>query len=192
MPPAFPRLLLVLALLFSGPLMAQGTAPSAGPTGPTGPAVSTNPKERIEIERLLRAGQTVEATQRLDRALGADPRNAELRFLKAVMLAEAGRSNDAAEIYTRLTQEYPELPEPYNNLAVLQAAQGRLDEAREALETALRNDPGYAVAQENLGDIYVRLAARAYERAGSRSPQAQRKLQLARQLVSPPAAAPRS
>jgi Flp pilus assembly protein TadD len=186
MPLAFARLLLVLALVFSGPLMAQGTASS------TGPASSTNTKERIEIERLLRAGQTVEATQRLERALGTDPRNAELRFLKAVMLAEAGRGNEAAEIYTRLTQEYPELPEPYNNLAVLQAAQGRLDEAREALETALRNDPGYAVAQENLGDIYVRLAARAYERAGSRSPQAQRKLQLARQLVSPTTAAPRS
>lgn len=173
MPLAFPRLLLVLALVFAGPLMAQGTRSN----------------ERLEIERLQRAGQTVESMQRLDKALTADPRNAELRFLKAVLLAEAGKGAEAAEIYTRLTQEFPELPEPYNNLAVLQAAQGRLDEAREALETALRNDPGYAVAQENLGDIYVRLAARAYERAGTANPQVQRKLQLARQLVSPPAAA---
>jgi Flp pilus assembly protein TadD len=170
---AFRRSLLVLAVVFAGPLMAQGTRSN----------------ERLDIERLQRAGQTVEATQRLDKALAADPRNAELRFLKAVMLAEAGNGAAAAEIYTRLTQEFPELPEPYNNLAVLQAAQGRLDEAREALETALRNDPGYAVAQENLGDVYVRLAARAYERAGDRNPQVQRKLQLARQLMSPPAAA---
>lgn len=181
MPLPLRRLLLVLALLCAGPLMAQGAG---------GPAAASGSAARNEVERLQRAGQSAEAMQRLDKALAEDPRDAELRFLKAVMLAEAGRANEAAEIYTRLTQEFPELPEPWNNLAVLQAAQGRLDEARDALEAALRNDPGYAVAQENLGDIYVRLAARAYERAGSTSPQAQRKLQLARQLVNatPPAA----
>lgn len=186
MPLLLRRLPLVLALLCAGPLMAQAAgSPGAAASAPNSSAV------RNEVERLQRAGQTAEAMQRLDKALADDPRDAELRFLKAVMLAESGRANEAAEIYVRLTQEFPELPEPWNNLAVLQAAQGRLDEARDALEAALRNDPGYAVAQENLGDIYVRLAARAYERAGGASAQAQRKLQLARQLVNatPPATA---
>jgi len=139
--------------------------------------------ELQDIERLHRGGQAEQALQRLERALSSDPRHPELRFLKGVLLAEAGRNAEAAEIYLRLTQEYPELPEPYNNLAVLYAAEGQLDKARDALETALRNDPRYTTAHENLGDVYLRLAVRAYERAGQSTPQLQRKLQLARQWL---------
>lgn len=144
--------------------------------------------ERVEIERLHQSGQTAVALERVERALQAEPRDASLRFLKAVMLADSGRPAEAAEIYTRLTQEFPELPEPFNNLAVLHAAEGRLDEARQALEIALRNDPAYATAHENLGDIHVRLAARAYERAGERGEALQRKLQQVRQLIAAPTA----
>lgn len=86
-----------------------------------------------------------------------------------------------------MTEDFPELPEPYNNLAVLHAASGQIDRARELLETALRHDPSYFTAHENLGDIYVRLALRAYERAaaGARAePNLQRKLRLARELAA--------
>jgi tetratricopeptide (TPR) repeat protein len=64
-----------------------------------------------------------------------------------------------------LNEEYPELAEPYNNLAVLYAGQGDYDKARAALQAAVRSNPAYATAYENLGDVYLRLAARAYERA---------------------------
>ncbi|MEW5835466.1 MAG: tetratricopeptide repeat protein [Pseudomonadota bacterium] len=138
-----------------------------------------------EIQRAFRNGDAVAALQRLDREIEAAPRDPQLRFLKGVLLAESGRSAEAADIYLRLTQEFPELPEPHNNLAVLYAADGRLDEARAALETALRNDPGYATAHENLGDVYARLALRSYERAGTLGAELQRKLQLTRQLVLP-------
>jgi len=141
--------------------------------------------ERSEIDRMVRAGDTAGAMQKIDATLAGDPRNAPLRFMKAVLLAEIGRRKEAVELYLRLTQEYPELPEPYNNLAVLYAADGELDHAREALETALRNDPAYATARENLGDIYVQLAARAYQAVPSRNPELQRKLQAARQLLRP-------
>jgi Flp pilus assembly protein TadD len=137
-----------------------------------------------QIEQAYRAGERDQALQRLDRAIEAQPRDAQLRFLKAVLLAEQGSTAQASEIYLRLTQEYPELPEPYNNLAVLYAAQGQFDKARDALETALRNDPGYATAHENLGDVYVRLALQSYERAGTAGTELQRKLQLARQLAA--------
>jgi Flp pilus assembly protein TadD len=137
-----------------------------------------------EIERLYRAGQAAEAMQRLERAITDQPRDAQLRFLKGVLLAESGKRAEAVEVYLRLTQEFPDLAEPFNNLAVLYAADGELDKARESLETALRNDPGYATAQENLGDVYVQLAIRSYERTGSRSPAVQRKLQLAKQLAA--------
>jgi len=87
------------------------------------------------------------------------------------------------------------LPEPYNNLAVLLAAQGRIDRARDLLETALRHDPSYAVAHENLGDVFLRLAQREYERAvsaGRTDEGLQRKLKAARDLnsVTRPAAKP--
>jgi tetratricopeptide (TPR) repeat protein len=67
--------------------------------------------------------------------------------------------------FTLLTQDYPELPEPYNNLAVLYAGPGQYDKARVTLEMAIRTNPNYATAHENLGDIYVRLASQAYNKA---------------------------
>jgi Flp pilus assembly protein TadD len=139
--------------------------------------------ERNEIERLFHAGDTAAALQRADRAIAAAPRDAQLRFLKAVMLGELNRRAEAEAMYLGLTQDFPELPEPYNNLAVLYAANGELGKAREALELALRNDPSYATAHENLGDVYVRLAVQSYERARGTGADLQRKLQLARQLL---------
>lgn len=91
--------------------------------------------------------------------------DARLLFLEARALARQGEFARAAEIYQDMTVRFPELPEPWNNLAVLYAAQGRLDEARRALETALLNDPGYAEAKANLGDVHLMLAARAHREA---------------------------
>jgi tetratricopeptide (TPR) repeat protein len=110
-----------------------------------------------------------------------------MRFLRAVVLSESKRTAEAIDALTRMTEDFPELPEPYNNLAVLQAAQGQVDRARELLETALRHDPTYLTAHENLGDIHVRLALRAYERAapgGRADATLQRKLRLTRDLAN--------
>jgi Flp pilus assembly protein TadD len=85
--------------------------------------------------------------------------------LKGVMLADAGQRDAAAEVYQQLVTERPELPEPYNNLAVLYAAQGDFEHARAQLELALRASPGYAVAYQNLGDVYLQLARQAYQQA---------------------------
>ena len=122
---------------------------------------------RSAIERQFREGQTAQAMQRIERAVAARPDDAGLRFLHSVLLAESGRSAEAAVALERLIQDFPEIPEPYNNLAALHAAQGRLDSSRELLEAALRADPGYLVAHRNLGDVFVRLALRAYESAAA-------------------------
>src|SRR2546425_9737176 len=68
-------------------------------------------------------------------------------------------------IFTKLTQDYPELPEPYNNLAVIYASQGQYEKARAALEQSIRTHPSYATAYENLGDVYAKLASQAYDKA---------------------------
>jgi Flp pilus assembly protein TadD len=138
------------------------------------------------IERLFRAGDTAQAVERAQRAIAAKPREPEMRFLLGVMLAELRRESEATEIFVKLTEEFPDLPEPYNNLAVLRAAEGRIDQARELLEAALLHDPSYPAARENLGDVFVRLALRAYERAsqsGRGDSNLERKLRLTRELL---------
>jgi Flp pilus assembly protein TadD len=146
-----------------------------------------------EVEKLFRGGDTTVAMQRADKAIAERPRDASMRFLRAVMLTELQRTTEAIDALNKLIEDFPDLPEPYNNLAVLLAAQGRIDSARELLETALRHDPGYAVAHENLGDVFLRLALRSFERAstGRSDESLQRKLRLTRELAGPrPSARP--
>jgi len=118
-----------------------------------------------EITQLLKAGKPAEALAKADQRLAATPRDPQLRFLRGVAQADAGKQNDAIVTFTKLTEEYPELPEPYNNLAVIYASQNQLDKSRAALEMAIRTNPSYATAHENLGDIYAKLASQAYNKA---------------------------
>ena len=141
-----------------------------------------------EITQLLKAGKPTEALAKADQRLAASPRDPQLRFLRGVAQADAGKQNDAIVTFTKLTEEYPELPEPYNNLAVLYANQNQLDKARTALEMAIRTNPSYATAHENLGDIYAKLASQAYNKAlqldAANATSVKPKLALIRELFS--------
>lgn len=117
-----------------------------------------------EVTQLIRTGQLTAAMDRADRHLAAQPRDPQMRFLKGVIQTETGQTAEALDSFTRLTQDYPDLPEPYNNLAALHASQGRLDQARESLEMAVRLNPNDATAQENLGDVHASLARQAYRK----------------------------
>lgn len=118
-----------------------------------------------DVAQLLRAGQHAAALAKADAYLGKNPRDAQMRFLKGVILTEQNKPNEAIEIFTKLTKDYPSLPEPYNNLAVLYAAAGEYDKARAALDKAIRTNPTYATAYENLGDVHAKLASQAYDKA---------------------------
>ena len=118
-----------------------------------------------DIIQLLKTGKAAEALVKADQRLAATPRDPQLRFLRGVAQADSGKQGEAITTFTKLTEEYPELPEPYNNLAVLYANQNQLDKARTALEMAIRTNPSYATAHENLGDIYAKLAGQAYNKA---------------------------
>lgn len=146
--------------------------------------------ELQDIEKLHRAGEVQQALQKADEAIAAQPRDARLRFLKGVMLAEQKRNAEAIEVFTALTHDYPELSDPYNNLAVLYAADGQLQKALTALQAALRNDPAHRAARENLGDVYLALAVQAWAaaQAGSKGDDAglKRKLKLAHEMQTPP------
>ena len=118
-----------------------------------------------EVAALMRNGRNLDALPRIEQFLQTRPRDAQMRFFKGMIQRESGNPLAALATFTELTQDYPELPEPYNNLAVIYASQNELDKARAALEIALRNNPAYAIAHENLGDILTRMALQAYRRA---------------------------
>ena len=111
-------------------------------------------------------GQLKAALQQVDAELAKRPDDPQFQFFRGVILGAENRNDQAIIIFRNLTVRYPELPEPYNNLAVLYAREGRYDEARQALEMAVRANPDYATALENLGDVDALLAAQAYRKAG--------------------------
>jgi tetratricopeptide (TPR) repeat protein len=118
-----------------------------------------------DANQLFRQGQFDRAMDRVNGYLAQRPKDARGRFLKGLILTEQNKPTEAIKVFTDLSQDFPELPEPYNNLAVLYASQGAYDKARNSLEMAIRTHPSYATAHENLGDIYAKMASQAYDKA---------------------------
>jgi len=141
-----------------------------------------------DATQALRKGQNSVALEKINAYLSGNPKDAQGRFLKGLILTELGRNPDAIKVFSELTEDYPELPEPYNNLAVLYAAQADYERAKQSLEMAIRTHPSYATAHENLGDIYAKLASQAYDKAmqlDKSNVSAQTKLALIQDLFSP-------
>ncbi|MCU0804183.1 MAG: tetratricopeptide repeat protein [Burkholderiales bacterium] len=170
---------LTLAALAACVLIAAGKPVAAQDAKPGATLVK-------EASALLREGDLAGALERADKAVAANPRDPDARFVRGVVLAELKRTTEAVTAFTLLTQDYPEMAEPYNNLAVIYAAQGEYERARYALEQALRANPAYATAYENLGDVYVALAMQAYQRSlglDARNNPVKAKLAVAREIA---------
>ncbi|AZN35933.1 L,D-transpeptidase Cds6 family protein [Iodobacter ciconiae] len=144
-----------------------------------------------DIQQLLKSKQLPQALDRADKYLAKSPKEPSIRFLRGIILTEMGRTEEGIKAFTQLSADNPQLPEPYNNLAVLYAQQNQLDKARAALLMAIQTNPSYATAHENLGDLYARLASQAYDKAlqleGS-NPAVQGKLKMVGSLFGTPAA----
>ena len=150
-----------------------------------GPAEDTK-----EAARLYQQGKPDQALLKVNGALAQQPKDAQGRFLKGLIFTEQKKTAEAIQIFTGLTEDYPELPEPYNNLAVLYASQGNYDKAKAALELAIHTHPSYSTAYENLGDIYAQLARRSYDKVlqlDKTNTSAQSKLAMVKDLFNPPA-----
>jgi len=118
-----------------------------------------------DVEKLIKARKYQDAVTQINADLKKTPRNVQLRFVKARLQIEMRQFDQAKKTLIEITQQFPELPEPYNNLAAIAANQGQWIEARDYLELALKLRPSYAIASANLGEIYIRLGAQAYEDA---------------------------
>ena len=141
--------------------------------------------ELKDISKMAESGQQAAALERINTYLAANPKDAQAMFMKGIILAESGKREEAIKAFIDLTEKYPNLPEPYNNLAVLHADAGQYDKAKKALETAIKTHPSYATAHENLGDIYARMASEAYDKAlqlDGGNTRAQSKLSLIKDL----------
>lgn len=128
---------------------------------------STTPKNAVPVQvgKLLKEKKYKEALVEIDAEIKKNPRNVQLHFIRARTLVSLGQLEQARLEFVSITEKYPELPEPYNNLAVLYASAGKLEAARENLEMALKLAPNDAVAMQNLADVYTRLAAGHYKKA---------------------------
>lgn len=143
------------------------------------------------VQALLARGEVRAALALSEQALKQPNPGARLRFLRGVALLELQQDAEALAVFTALSQDYPQLPEPFNNIGAIQARSGHWDLARQALETALRNDPSHRMARENLGDVHLQLAILAWrgaQPAGSADPGLARKIRFATALAaqSPP------
>ena len=179
-----PFFLVAAALGFGGIAYAQPVPP------PVVGDISVDPNDATpleEVRKLIAAGRTKQALAFADEHLVKNPRNAQMRFVRGVILSDMNDTAAARSVFEQLTEDFPELPEPYNNLAVLYAADGQLDRARGALELALLARPDYATAHENMGDVYLQMAADAYQRAATLQPTnraVSSKLALTREMVT--------
>jgi tetratricopeptide (TPR) repeat protein len=190
LPRAVPLILAVVTGMFSALVAAQ--APPPPPASATAGAAQRPPglsPELAEASQKIHDGEYVAALAKIDVVLATDAKNPQARFLKGVVQTDQKETDAAIATFQGLTEDYPELPEPYNNLAVIYAQQGQYEKARRALELALQTRPDYAVAHENLGDVYTRLASVEYDQAftlDKTNKSAQTKLALVRELFAVP------
>ena len=118
-----------------------------------------------EIKLLLKNGEYVLAETLTNKSIEENLNDPELLFYKGIIETNMGKNNQAIDTFRNLTDRFPELPEPYNNLAVLYAEKGQFSLAKEILEQAIKTNPSYLTAHINLGDIFTKMASESYNKA---------------------------
>jgi tetratricopeptide (TPR) repeat protein len=139
-----------------------------------------------DVHRLVIAEEWSKAQVQAEGHLKSRPTDPQMRLLLSRIQDGQGQTAMAMETLQALTQSYPELPEPHNNLAALLVRQNRHAEALVQLQDAIRARPDYATALENMGDVYIALAIEAYQNASKAmptEPRAARKRLAADQLL---------
>lgn len=142
-----------------------------------------------QIQRLIQQGNFEEALAMVEERLSKNPAEIQILFLKGLTLASMNRLKEAEAVFVDLTENHPELPEPFNNLAVIYALSGEYDKAKQALVSAINTHPSYAIAHENLGDIYAKMASQAYNQAlklDSDNKETRKKLAMINDLILEP------
>ncbi len=139
-----------------------------------------------EVLKLLKQDLSEQAFVMVSQYLQDHPQDPQMRFWLGNLWVKKGEKKTAAEIFLRLTQDCPELSEPYNNLGILQFEAGDFSAAKASFEAALKVQPDFALAVENLADTYLLLSRSTLEHASALDPKsksAKYKLELINQAL---------
>jgi len=118
-----------------------------------------------EIKLLLKNGKYDKAENLVNMSINNNFNDPELLFYKGIIETNLNKNNQAIDTFRDITERFPQLPEPFNNLAVLYAGKGQYRLAKEILEQAIKTNPSYLTAHINLGDIFTKMASEAYNKA---------------------------
>jgi tetratricopeptide (TPR) repeat protein len=122
-----------------------------------------------QMQQLITQKRFVDAASTGEQLLQQNPRHSQARFLTAYAYQMSAQTEQAIRLYQGLIEDNPQLPEPRNNLAMIYLAQGDYDRASQLLVEALNTHSSYAIAYDNLSQVYKGIASEAYRRAVSES-----------------------
>lgn len=117
-----------------------------------------------EVNSLILSGNYTLALQKVNNILIDHPQNMTARFQYATLLSLTQKTDAAIEEYNKLLVDFPALFEVENNLGVLYTQQGLYEKAVASFKQAININPKYNTALENLGDLYIKMAAQSYKK----------------------------
>ena len=185
MPRSFPRFFVSLYPAWGAGLVCLLLTAAVGVQAQTSSTLQLKGTPHVEVEKAMGQRKWDQALEQIDAYLLERPRDPQMRFWRARLLEQLQRGDEAFGVYEELAQDYPELPEVQNNLGVMYAARGNLGQAKLAFEHALRNNPSYATAHENMGDILLHLARQSFAKSAELDPKAAKSLQQKMLALNP-------
>ena len=170
MPRSLTRLFVSSVLVWRTGLFCLLVSTCLGVQAQTSSTVQLKGTPHDEVQKAMGQRKWDQALAQIDTYLQERPRDPQMRFWRARLLEQLQRGDEAFVVYEELAQDYPELAEVQNNLGVMYAARGNLGQAKLAFENALRNNPSYATAHENMGDILLHLARQSFAKSAELDP----------------------
>jgi len=116
-----------------------------------------------QAKKDMSLGRYATATASLSQLVDKEPSHYEAWFLFGVAHVHQQQYHQAIEAFRQVIRLRPDLAEPHNNLAAVYSNLDDTHAAIKELEIALEKRADYPVAEENLADLYVKLALRHYK-----------------------------
>lgn len=123
-----------------------------------------------QVKADIRAERTQIALKTLRSMVKKRPDDFHAWFLYGVASAHLNQYHQAIEAFRHVIDLNPKLAEPHDNLAVIYNELGDVPAAVYELEQSLVKRPSNPVAEENLADLYVKMALKHYRSALEREP----------------------